>query len=211
VWPVPERAGPAPDEGSSVMWMYHSHTDEVRDVNTGLLGVMIVTAQGMARPDGSPKDVDREIIASFDQVHEEDSWLMEQNLPLDLLKRGPDENPSERQNFYPWFVKFTINGFTHGTLPLSALTMREGERVRWYLMSSTNDFDIHAPHWHGNTVVVHHMRTDVTSIAAMEMVVADMRPDNVGTWLFHCHISFHNTAGMAARYAVLEATSRAGS
>ena len=27
VWPVPERAGPAAGEGSSVMWMYHSHVD----------------------------------------------------------------------------------------------------------------------------------------------------------------------------------------
>jgi FtsP/CotA-like multicopper oxidase with cupredoxin domain len=207
VWPVPPRAGPAPGEGSSVMWMYHSHTDETRDVNTGLLGVMIVTARGMARPDGSPKDVDREIVASFDQVHEEDSWLAEQNLPADLMKGAPPiGNPSQRQNFYPWFVQFTINGFAHGTLPLEALTLRKGERVRWYLMSSTNDFDFHAPHWHGNTVIAHHMRTDVTSMSAMEMVVADMQPDNPGTWLFHCHISFHNAAGMAARYAVAEQT-----
>ena len=208
VWPVPERAGPAPGEGSSVMWMYHSHVDEMRDVNTGLLGVMIIAARGMVRPDGSPKDVDREIIASFDQVHEEDSWLVEQNLWSDLMKKRPTSNPSERQNFYPWFVKFTINGFTHGSLPLRAFTLRKGERVRWYLMSSTNDFDLHAPHWHGNTVVVHHMRTDVASIAPMEMVVADMRPDNPGTWLFHCHISFHNAAGMAARYAVAERTAK---
>src|SRR4029434_1670781 len=74
VWPVPERAGPTRAEGSSVMWMYHSHTDEVRDVNTGLLGVMIVTAREMARPDGTPKDVDREIIASFDQISAEARW-----------------------------------------------------------------------------------------------------------------------------------------
>lgn len=204
LWPVPERAGPAPGEGSSVMWMYHSHTDETRDVNTGLLGVMIVSARGMARPDGSPKDVDREIVASFTQVHEEDSWLAEQNLPAGLEKRAPIANPSQRQNFYPWFVQFTINGFAHGSLPLNAFTLRKGERVRWYLMSSTNDFDLHAPHWHGNTVVAHHMRTDVLSISPMEMVVADMRPDNPGTWLFHCHITFHNAAGMTARYVVAE-------
>jgi manganese oxidase len=208
LWPVPERAGPAPGEGSSVMWMYHSHTDEARDVNTGLLGVMIVTARGMARPDGSPKDVDREIIASFDQVHEEDSWLADQNLPGDLMKGAPIANPSQRQNFYPWFVQFTINGFAHGSLPLNAFTLRKGELVRWYLMSSTNDFDLHAPHWHGNTVVAHHMRTDVASITAMEMVVADMRPDNPGTWLFHCHISFHNAAGMTARYVVAQGSAK---
>ena len=58
VWAVPERAGPASMDGSSVMWMYHSHADETRDVNSGLLGVMIVTARGMARPDGTPKDVE---------------------------------------------------------------------------------------------------------------------------------------------------------
>jgi len=206
MWPVPERAGPAAGEGSSVMWMYHSHTDETRDVNTGLLGVMLITARGMARPDGSPKDVDREIVASFDQVHEEDSWLAEQNLPGPLMRKGPIPNPSQRQNFYPWFVQFTINGLAHGSLPLSAITLRQGERVRWYLMASTNDFDIHTPHWHGNTVVVNHMRTDVTALLPMQMVVADMKPDDPGTWLFHCHIGFHNAAGMAARYVVAEET-----
>jgi hephaestin len=204
-WPVPERAGPVAGEGSSVMWMYHSHVDETRDVNSGLLGVMIITARGMARPDGSPRDVDRELVASFDQVHEEDSWLADRNLPASVLQPGPPAagpNPSQRQNFYPWFVTFTINGFTHGSLPLEAYTVRQGQRVRWYLMSSTNDFDFHAPHWHGNTVTIGHMRTDVASIIAMEMVVADMVPDNPGTWLFHCHVTFHNAAGMAARYRV---------
>lgn len=37
----------------------------------------------------------------------------------------------------------------------------------------------------------------------MAMVVADMVPDDAGIWLFHCHVSFHNEAGMAVRYRVL--------
>lgn len=204
LWPVPERAGPGPGDGSSVMWMYHSHTDENRDVNSGLLGVMIITARGMARPDGSPKDVDREVVTSFDQVHEEDSWLADQNLPATLQQDQPIPDPSERQNFYPYFVAFTINGFARGSMPLEVLTLRKGQRVRWYVMSSTNDFDFHAPHWHGNTVQIAHMRTDVAQVAPMEMVVADMVPDNPGTWLYHCHVTFHNAAGMAVRYVVAE-------
>ncbi len=202
VWPVPERAGPGPSEGSSVMWMYHSHADETRDVNTGLIGVMLVTARGQARPDGSPRDVDREVVAMFGQVHEEDSWLVEKNLTIRLDSTPPRANPSQKQNFYPWFVMFSINGFIHGSLPLESLTFRRGERVRWYLMASTNDFDFHTPHWHGNTVLIHGMRMDVTGLMAMEMLTADMVPDNPGTWLFHCHVTFHNAAGMAARYAV---------
>jgi FtsP/CotA-like multicopper oxidase with cupredoxin domain len=83
------------------------------------------------------------------------------------------------------------------------LTMRKGERVRWYVMSGLNDFDFHTPHWHGNTVLIGGMRTDVTSVAPMQMLVADMVPDNVGVWLFHCHIHFHNEMGMNAKYRVI--------
>lgn len=31
---------------------------------------------------------------------------------------------------------------------------------------------------------------------------ADMVPDNVGTWLFHCHVNDHIKAGMIMRYLV---------
>jgi FtsP/CotA-like multicopper oxidase with cupredoxin domain len=205
VWQVPERAGPGPMEGSSVLWVYHSHVDEVRDINTGLFGPMIITARDKARPDGSPNDVDREIVASFMQVEELDSWLKNANFgpsPDSLLKLGPKTNPSLPQDIYPWFVKFTINGFVHGSMPLADLTVRKGQHVRWYLMASTNDFDFHSPHWHGNTVVINGMRTDVTALLPMQMVTADMVPDDVGTWLFHCHVSFHNEEGMAVRYRV---------
>jgi FtsP/CotA-like multicopper oxidase with cupredoxin domain len=204
VWNVPARAGPGPMDGSSVMWMYHSHVNEVRDIDAGLMGVIIVTARKMARADGTPKDVDREIVANFAQVEENDSWLARENLPpRDSLRAlSPISNPSEVQSIYPWYSKFSINGFVHGSMPLAALTIKRGERVRWYVMSSTNDFDFHSPHWHGNTVTIAGMRTDVTFLGPMAMVVADMIPDDVGTWLFHCHISFHNEAGMAVRYRV---------
>jgi hephaestin len=193
-------------DGSSVMWMYHSHVNEVRDIDAGLMGVIIVTARKMAREDGTPKDVDREIVANFAQVEENDSWLADQNLPShDSLKTlGPIPNPSEVQSIYPWFSKFAINGFVHGSMPLEALTLKRGEHVRWYVMSSTNDFDFHSPHWHGNTVTIAGMRTDVTFLGPMAMVVADMTPDDVGTWLFHCHVSFHNEGGMAVRYRVVQ-------
>src|ERR1700687_5205167 len=80
-WQVPERAGPGPGDVNSVMWMYHSNTDEYRDTNNGLLGPMIITGRGQAKPDGSPKDVDREFIVWFAQIHEEGSWYVGRNLP----------------------------------------------------------------------------------------------------------------------------------
>jgi hephaestin len=35
------------------------------------------------------------------------------------------------------------------------------------------------------------------------MRVVDMVPDNPGTWLYHCHVNDHITAGMLARFRIL--------
>jgi FtsP/CotA-like multicopper oxidase with cupredoxin domain len=207
-WAVPERAGPSHGEGSSVLWMYHSHVDEERDVNSGLVGPMIVTAKGMAKPDGSPKDVDREIVAGFVEADENLSWHFDDNIKTYAVKGS---KVLKTDNFadpvYLGHVKETINGFIYGNTP--GFTVRKGESVRWYLFATTN-FEVHAPHWHGNTVIARHMRTDVTPLLPMDMVVADMVPDNPGTWLFHCHTGPHLRAGMVSKYTVLDAASSPG-
>lgn len=203
-WPVPERAGPTHDQGSTAFWMYHSHTTEVGDVNAGLIGPMIVTARASARADATPNDVDRELVVGFLEFDETNSTLWEENLrtygkPPAVLK--PDLVFGERSvgPESPSAFKETMNGLLYGNA--SGLTMRQGERVRWYLMASTN-FEFHAPHWHGNTVVAEHMRTDVVSLLPMGMLVADMVPDNPGRWLFHCHVAPHLLMGMEATYEV---------
>jgi FtsP/CotA-like multicopper oxidase with cupredoxin domain len=45
-------------------------------------------------------------------------------------------------------------------------------------------------------------RTDVVELLPASMKVADMRADNPGIWLYHCHVTDHVKAGMAARYVV---------
>lgn len=86
------------------------------------------------------------------------------------------------------------------------LTMRQGERVRWYVFTNPNEedaWDIHTVHWHGQTAVVNHMRTDMVMLTPMVSAVADMTPDSPGVWLFHCHMPGHFRAGMVTRFTVL--------
>jgi hypothetical protein len=45
---VPARAGPGPNDGSSKLWLYHSHVNPERDVATGLVGPIIITAANQA-------------------------------------------------------------------------------------------------------------------------------------------------------------------
>jgi manganese oxidase len=196
-WTVPERAGPGPGDPSSILWMYHSHFKESRDMNSGLLGPIIVSRKGSTRPDGTPNDVDREFVVAFAVFEETNSGYFMRNIVHDQkYPISSINNP----NFVKTLEYYTLNGFIRGTLPL--LTMKKGERVRWYLMANSNEDDVHAPHWHGQTVLLNGMRSDTLSLAPMGMLVADMVPDNPGTWLFHCHVNDHYDGGMFALFKV---------
>jgi hephaestin len=206
VWQVPERAGPGPSDGSSVMWMYHGHTDEVADSYAGLIGPMIITKRGMARADGSPTDVDRQFVTLFVVANENQSPYLKRNMRRYLTARGqrlrrdlarlPADGDFQESN-----LMHAINGYVYGNGPVMRMTT--GERVRWYVMSMGSEVDLHTPHWHGNVVTTTMgMRTDVLQLLGGSMQTADMQPDDPGLWLFHCHINDHIIAGMLSRYEV---------
>ena len=211
-WDVPERAGPGPNDPSSIMWLYHSHVDEQKDVDSGLVGAIIVTARGMANADGTPKGVDHEFVELFNYFDENQSWYIKEN----IARFAPAVKQTERGQAFPLdtegfftlngsgFVdgnfKGAINGYLYGNGPM--MSMRKGEHVRWYLATIGMGFNFHTPHWHGNTVLNNGQRTDVVALSPAQMVTVDMVPDNPGVWLFHCHVSDHMDGGMIALYRV---------
>jgi FtsP/CotA-like multicopper oxidase with cupredoxin domain len=213
VWNVPERAGPGDDDGSSVVWLYHSHNWEPKDVNAGLIGPMVITRRGAARADGSPKDVDREFAMLFMIIDENMSHYLQHNIDtyaqdpksvnkLDFIPSDPEGNLNfAGSGFAAANFKASINGFIFGNLPMP--TMKRGEHVRWYVMTMGGQANYHTPHWHGNVVTIDKHHTDSFSILPAQFVTADMVPDRVGTWMFHCHIEEHMEAGMTAMYQVL--------
>jgi FtsP/CotA-like multicopper oxidase with cupredoxin domain len=212
-WEIPERSGPGPNDPSSVFWLYHSHADELRDVASGLFGAIVVTRRGSALADGRPKDIDHEFVNLFITINENESWYLDDNIRDHAL----DPAGVNRKEFSPATpagmvgtvvgtgfadtnVKWSINGYLYGNMPM--MTMKQGDRVRWYVATLGDFNNIHTPHWHGNTVLVGGRRTDVISLISAQMVTADMVPDAPGIWLYHCHISDHMLAGMVARYEV---------
>ena len=195
---VPERAGPGPGDPSSVLWVYHTHWIQQRDLNAGLFGPIIVSRKGSTKPDGTPQDVDREFIVTFAVFDETESWYLEEN-SKDHRKYTPGlrfTDPVLRQRY----LLYSLNGFIGGNLPM--LTMKKGERVRWYLLANSNVDDVHTAHWHGQTAIFQNMRTDTVPLEPMMTAVVDMVPDDPGTWLFHCHVNEHLERGMAALFTV---------
>ena len=210
-WEVPERAGPGPNDPSSIVWLYHSHADEPKDVESGLAGVMLISRKGTAGPTGRPKDVDREFVTLFMIVDENNSWYLQHNIDTytsdpkgtNKLEADPSDGKGNFNIFGSGFsgVNFrsSINGYMFANGPV--MTMKKGERVRWYVVT-IGEGQIHTPHWHGNVVLQGGKRTDVIFIGSAQMETVDMVPDDPGTWMYHCHFDEHMNAGMMALYKV---------
>lgn len=178
-WEVPPRAGPARADGSSVVWAYHSHVNAEADMYAGLFGAIVITSADKTCDDARPTDVDREFVAVY--------FIINENTMLE----GKEAN-----------LKHAINGYIFSNLP--GLTMKKGERVRWYLIGLGTEVDLHTPHWHGESVVHLGRRTDVVELLPASMHTTDMIAANVGTWSFHCHVGDHMMAGMNALYTIRE-------
>ncbi len=218
-WGVPALAGPEPGGATSVAWMYRSRVHETKDSASGLVGGIIVTRRGQANADGTPKDVDREIVALYNVFNENQSWYVQANIDAHI---SPDDrktlNTSEANfsdpdghfsfagtGFAETNYKFSINGYLYGDGPL--MTVTQGQRVRWYLLDKgdVGALNFHTPHWHGNTVLAQGTRRDTIFLLPLGTETADMVPDAPGIWLFHCHLDDHMEAGMMGRYEVLPA------
>jgi len=97
-----------------------------------------------------------------------------------------------------------INGLLYNNLYY--LDMSVDDIVEWYLIGLGDEVDVHSVHFHGQTVtyrtaLVH--RVDVFELFAGVYGSVQMRADNPGQWLLHCHVNDHIHGGMETYYTVL--------
>lgn len=176
-WHADAGSGPASNDESSIVWVYHSHVDAVQEVYDGLIGTIVVTKKGWAtsNTDLKAKDVDHEFTTMFmvfDEEEGEEGGLMH-----------------------------TMNGYIFANL--EGYQVNEGDTVRWHLIAMGSEVDLHTAHWHGETVTRSGRRTDVINLLPSSMESVTMLADNPGTWLYHCHVADHIVAGMVTRWSVL--------
>jgi FtsP/CotA-like multicopper oxidase with cupredoxin domain len=182
-WFAERESGPRAGEPSSKVWLYHSHavmTEE--EIYRGLVGTIVITSADHANPvDATPNDVDREFVTF---------WL--------VTNENTEFSPPEDEEMN---LKHTINGLFFSNTP--GFVMDQGEKVRWYMVALGTEVDLHTPHWHGEKVLLEgRTYTDVVELLPASMRVGDMRADNPGRWLLHCHVGDHMTAGMYTSFTI---------
>lgn len=132
MWNVPARSGPGPSDPSSIVWLYHSHVDEIRDTNSGLVGAIIVSRDPLKKKqDSLPNDIDREFVTLFTIVDENLSWYIDENIrsSLPLLNASEIDALKMDEDFQMSNQKHAMNGYIYANL--ESLEMNFGERVRW--------------------------------------------------------------------------------
>ncbi len=213
VWNVPERAGPAEGDPSSIVWLYHSHYDEPKDSNSGLMGAMVITARGKARPDGRPKDVDRELVVLLMVIDENQTWYLDHNIQTYTsdpkgVSKG-EHIPVDADGASKWLasgfaaanLRYAINGYSFGDGPM--MTMTNGERVRWYVLTLGGALNFQTLRWHGNVLVQNRKRTNVIGMLPAQVATLDMKPDNPGIWMLQSSTSEIRAYGIRTRFQVL--------
>ena len=198
---VPERAGPAGGDPSSIVWPYHSHTDEIADTNAGLVGPLIVHRRGTLDPRTNlPKGIDREFVNIFTVDDENSSLYADVNIG-EFLAAGVDKEALlEDEDFEESNLMHGINGLLYANL--RGMTTKVGETSRWYMLAMGTEVDIHTPHWHGATLLEGGRRVDITEIFPASAKVLDMVADAPGTWMYHCHVNDHLSAGMSTVFTI---------
>jgi FtsP/CotA-like multicopper oxidase with cupredoxin domain len=209
VWDIPKDYA-FPENQSSIIWTYSSKSSPVGDINAGLLGLVVIYKPGTLEfpsPGAMfqrPKGIDQEVFTIMTTTDESESTYFTESgarvgLTVDHLKELEATDPLFKESNR----MYHINGYVYNNNKNFDLVL--GSRVRWYIVSfGVSDDDVHTAHWHGATLLYHGHRVDVVDLTPISFEVLDMVPDNVGQWLFHCHVASHFDSGMSAFYQVEE-------
>ncbi|KAL4239418.1 hephaestin-like 1 [Mactra antiquata] len=199
IWKLTSDFSPRDDDANCIPFAYHSHVNPDREVNSGLLGLLVVCKQGTLTKDGYRSDVDKELVLYFDSINEGESWLVDEN-----LKRCQNETACRKlfeagdPDFDESLKKDSINGFMYGNSP--GLSVCNGDKIAWYIFSL--NAELHPVNIHGQTFIEHHHRTTVVGIWSATFREAEMEAKNPGNWLVQCMNSEHNRNGMKMLFSV---------
>ena len=191
-WDLDASAGPGPNDPSSVAWFYHSDVDRLRDLQSGLAGMLIVTRRGLARTDATPVDVDHEWVMVSAITDENQSWYIPDN----------ETRVAEKQQGKRDFVRSNrmanINGFSHGTLPTPVADVCS--RIRVYHLALAASQPLLSLRWEGNNVLIDGQRRSSIDTPYDNVSIAQLSSLHAGTWRVEASQPALRQQGLYAHY-----------
>ncbi|XP_072474368.1 ceruloplasmin-like [Notamacropus eugenii] len=200
-WKIPERSGPTQNDSACIPWVYYSTVDQVKDLNSGLIGPLLVCRQNVTKNHDASHILN--LILVFLIFDENLSWYFDENIKK--YASHPEDIKRDDPHFILSNQMHAINGRLYGNN--QGLTMHIGDTVNWYLIGMGSNVDIHTVHFHGHSFKFKgagFYRSDVYDLLPGVYKTVQMFPKDAGIWLFHCHVSEHLSSGMESTYTVLQ-------
>uniref|UniRef100_A0AAQ5XEF7 F5/8 type C domain-containing protein n=1 Tax=Amphiprion ocellaris TaxID=80972 RepID=A0AAQ5XEF7_AMPOC len=185
VWDINYKDSPTPSDPDCLTYSYSSQVDTVRDVNSGLIGALLI-----CKPNGQRKYPAYVLLfAVFDETK---SWYGEVG---ERQSREKFKRTDGRKEYH------TINGYVNSTLP--GLTVCQGRSpVFWHMIGVGTSPEIHSIQFQDHSLQVLSHRKVTVEVTPMTFITAEMRATSVGRFPISCQINSHHHDGMNAVFNV---------
>nr|XP_055033767.1 coagulation factor VIII [Misgurnus anguillicaudatus] len=200
-WRISKRQGPSASEFDCKAGAYYSNVNMEKDINSGLIGPMLICRPGTLHPDVLLQPGVTDFFLLFTTFDERKSWYLDDNIKTYCAP------PCQVREDDPWFQitnRFAaINGYVSETLP--GLIAEQYQTARWHLLNVGTGGEFHAVHFHGLPFSVgknQEHRMGIFNLFPGVFGTVETKPAIVGTWLIECTIGEHQMAGMRAKLLV---------
>nr|XP_020451699.1 coagulation factor VIII-like [Monopterus albus] len=190
VWDIHPKDGPTTSDPECLTYSYSSQVDTVRDVNSGLIGALLICKSSAFTEEGQRRRP--AFVLLFAVFDETKSWYGQVG---ERMSREKYTRSRGRKEYH------TINGYVNSTLP--GLKMCQGgSHVFWHMIGMGTAPEIHSIQFQAHTLQVLSHRKVTMEVTPMTFITAEMRPTTLGRFLISCQIPAHRNDGMSALFTV---------
>ncbi|XP_034741692.1 coagulation factor V isoform X6 [Etheostoma cragini] len=173
-WEVTKEVSPQPSDPSCLTYTYISHKNVVEDYNSGLIGALLICKPGTLDESGKQVGVYHEYVFLFGVFDENESKY----------------KPKGHANH----VKYTINGYTMGSLP--DVSMCAYASVSLHLVGMSSEPEVFSVHMNGQVLQQTGHKVSSVGLISGSSATASMVALHTGRWLLSSHTIKHMEAGM---------------
>ncbi|XP_069922425.1 coagulation factor VIII isoform X1 [Oryctolagus cuniculus] len=181
VWQVLKENGPMASDPPCLTYSYLSHVDLVKDLNSGLIGALLVCREGSLAKETT--QILHEFVLLFAVFDEGKTWH----------SGTPAMDSASAQ---AWPKMHTVNGYVNRSLP--GLIGCHRKQVYWHVIGMGTTPEVHSIFLEGHTFLVRNHRQASLEISPITFLTAETLLMDLGQFLLFCHISSHQHDGMEA-------------
>nr|XP_005539992.2 coagulation factor V [Macaca fascicularis] len=178
-WNILEFDEPTENDAQCLTRPYYSDVDIMRDIASGLIGLLLICKSRSLDRRGIQRAADIEQQAVFAVFDENKSWYLEDN--INKFCENPDELKRDDPKFYESNIMSTINGYVPESI--TTLGFCFDDTVQWHFCSVGTQNEILTIHFTGHSFIYGKRHEDTLTLFPMRGESVTVTMDNVGTWM----------------------------